>query len=116
MSIPSIVLTGVTVVFLIFVILYIVFILMEFIFRQKRPPKQRDTTVREEAKTVVQTHDDVDENHIAVIGAVISEIIGEPVLVKSVYTGRTYDMQDRMTEWRKSGWKGARGWRASSGW
>ncbi len=116
MSILSIVLTGISIVFLVFVILYIIFILMELIFHQKRPPKQRNTTVREGVKTVVQTQEEEDENHIAVIGAVISEIIGEPVLVKSVYTGRTYDMQDRITEWRKSGWKGARGWRASSGW
>lgn len=115
MSITSIVLTGIIVVFLIFVILYMVFILMGSIFRQKKPPKQ-ETVMTKEVKPNTEIENPEDESHIAIIGAVISEILGKPVIVKSVYSGRTYDMQDRTTTWRKSGWKGARGWRASSGW
>lgn len=116
MSMTSIVLTGIIAVFLIFVILYMIFILMEVIFRQKKPPKQESVLIKEKTETVTEIKDTEDENHIAIIGAVISEVLGKPVMVKNIYPGRTYDMQDRTTSWRKSGWKGARGWRASSGW
>lgn len=119
MSITSIVVTGVIVVFLIFVILYAVFILMGVIFRQKGPKKQDTVPIKEKSEPVIETESSGDESHIAIIGAVLSEVLGKPVMVKNVYTaysGRNYDAQDRTTTWRKSGWKGARGWRASSGW
>ncbi|MGJ8455587.1 OadG family protein [Pseudothermotoga sp. U03pept] len=113
MSISSFVLTGILAVFSIFVILYIIFILMSLVFRDKGSRKKEVPTPPQMPQ---QAENHQDDTHIAIISAVITEILGKPVLVKKVYQSRNYDLEDRTTTWRKSGWKGARGWRASSGW
>ncbi len=114
MSIGSIVITGIVAVFLIFVILYLIFILMGAAFGQKKPKKQDVPPVKEKSEPVEDINPQ-DESHIAIISAVISEVLQKPVVVKNIYPGRNYG-EDRTVTWRKSGWKGARGWRASSGW
>lgn len=88
---------------------------MSSIFRDKGSRKKEVPTSPQEPKQLeAEKHED--DTHIAIISAVLSEILGKPVLVKNIYQSRNYDLEDRTTTWKKSGWKGARGWRASSGW
>jgi len=115
LSISSVVLTGILAVFSIFVILYIIFILMSLVFRDKAPRKKEVITPPQMPQQAeVESHED--DTHIAIISAVVTEMLGKPVSVKKVYQSRNYGLEDRTTTWRKSGWKGARGWRANSGW
>jgi len=111
MSLATYVLVGITAVFSIFVVLYTIFRLMEFLSRDSKTKQKKSETAGE--KKTVEKHDDT---HIAIISAVINEIFGEPVKIKSIHLSKNYSFDDRTVQWRRYGWKGARRWRASSGW
>ncbi|AJC74762.1 hypothetical protein AJ81_05605 [Pseudothermotoga hypogea DSM 11164 = NBRC 106472] len=113
----TVLVVGIGSVFLVFVILYIIFVIMEKIFTS-----QQRRTSRGEVKTTqnfVKTEENVEQDETmeaAVIGAVMAYMSLESEKPVMQPKGRVLSFEERTTSWRKSGWKGARGWRASSGW
>ncbi len=100
----AVIFVGLTMVFLIFLILYGVFNLMGYIFTRRLSP--RSLAVGPTVRVVEEEESEV----VAVIAAVLSHVLGREFRVKSVRrTDRGF------VEWRKTGWRGVRGWRGSSG-
>ena len=92
---------GITMVFLIFVILYFLFILMEQITRW--------TTKEEGPKpSVVELEVERDEEIVAVISAALFQMLGKPVKIKKLRREREWVV------WIKRGWRGVRKWSESS--
>jgi len=100
----AVLLVGLTMVFLIFLILYGVFNLMGYLLTRKPASK---TVVTGPTIKILE-----DEESVAAIAAVLSVIMESKFVVKSVR--RVVD--DRFVIWRKTGWRGVRRWRAGSKW
>lgn len=117
MSSVTIIVVGMGSVFLTFVILYIVFLLMEKIFKPKRggTPTGEAKPVQIASKVEEKTQQD-EPLEAAIIGAVMAYISSQNVVTSPQPKERFFSFEERNVSWRKSGWKGARKWRASSGW
>jgi Na+-transporting methylmalonyl-CoA/oxaloacetate decarboxylase gamma subunit len=112
----TILVVGMGSVLLTFVILYIIFVIMGKVFtsRQRKIPKAEAKTTQ----TFVKSEEKVDQDETmeaAIVGAGMAYMSSESKIVMQP-KGRIFSFEERTTSWRKSGWKGARGWRASSGW
>ncbi len=121
MSLISYMIAGIIVVFAGFVVLYAVFKVMELLTQGKKSRRQRTLSTLTPQKTEEPTQEkkqESDDTEIAVIGAVLSEVLSKPVAMIPVAQRmpRVYTFEERSATWRKSGWKGVRKWRASSGW
>ena len=95
---------GMSIVFLIFVILYATFRTMGYLFEVNRRRKRREETRVTERK-VEET-----EEIVAAISAVLSQVLKERYRIVSIrpVENRGY------TVWRRTGWKGVRKWQGSS--
>ncbi len=105
MPLHVVAIVGMSIVFLIFVILYATFRTMGYVFevsRRKRG-KRKEEVKREEIK-------EVDEEIVAVIAAVLSQVLGEKHRIISVKPIK----KRGHTIWRRTGWKGVRKWQGSS--
>ncbi|MCS7175346.1 OadG family protein [Pseudothermotoga sp.] len=118
MSNVTVIVVGMGSVFLTFVILYIVFLTMEKIFKSKRGKtsagESKPEQVTVSSKVEEKTQDEPLE--AVIVGAVMAYISSQDLQPSSQPRGRSFSFEERNTSWRKSGWKGARKWRASSGW
>ncbi len=120
MSLTSYMVVGIVAVFSGFVILYIAFRIMELLARGKKASRKAQTTssnIQEQVESQEKKQES-DDTEIAVIGAVLSEVLSKPVIMSPSEQSwpRIYSFEERSVAWRKSGWKGVRKWRASSGW
>lgn len=103
MGVWQVTVVGISMVFLIFVILYFLFILMGYITKL--------TSRKAPAPTVVEVEETAggDEEEVAAIFAAVYTMLGKAVKIKKIARG------DReWVVWRKEGWRGVRGWRRSS--
>lgn len=122
MSNITILVVGMGSVLLIFVILYIIFAMMGKIFYAGQRKKRKDeekavqmTATKVEERTEERTEQD-EPIEAAIVAAVMAYMSSEVKQGVVQPKGRIYSFEERTMSWRKSGWKGARGWRASSGW
>ena len=101
MGVWAVTAVGITMVFLIFVILYFLFLLMEQITKW---------TTKEEAPkpSVVELEVEGEEETVAVISAVLFQMLGKPVKIKKLRREREWVV------WIKRGWRGVRKWSESS--
>lgn len=118
MSNTTILVVGMGSVFLTFVILYIIFVIMGKIFTTKQ--RKVSSTTTSAAETSVKTEEKVEPKsgepiEAVIVGAVMAYMSSEQKATVQP-KGRTFTFEERTMSWRKSGWKGARRWRASSGW
>ncbi|HBT39894.1 MAG: Sodium pump decarboxylase gamma subunit [Thermotoga sp. 50_1627] len=113
----TVLVVGIGSVFLVFVILYIIFVIMEKIFTSKRPKASGGELKATQAFAKTEENVERDETmEAAIVGAVMAYMNSESGKIVVQPKGRIFSFEERTTSWRKSGWKGARGWRASSGW
>ena len=107
MALHVVTIVGVSIIFLIFVILYITFRVMGYVFEVSR------RRIKKKEEIVIKK---TDEEIVAAISAVLSQIFREkhriislkPIKRKNYVTKRGY------TIWRRVGWKGVRKWQESS--
>ncbi len=107
MPLHVVTIVGMSIVFLIFVILYATFRTMGYVFEvSRRRGRRKEEEVKKEGVKVEET----DEEIVAVIAAVLSQVLGEKHKIISVkpIKKRGY------TIWRRTGWKGVRKWQGSS--
>ncbi|AEH50395.1 OadG family protein [Pseudothermotoga thermarum] len=117
MSPISYMVIGVIVVFFGFAILFVVFKIMELLAKGK-PKKKIQAAQKVEEKVEEKKQQSDDEAEVVAIAAALSEVLSKPITLTSQLEGKTriYSFEERFISWRKSGWKGVRKWRASSGW
>lgn len=114
----TILVVGMGSVFLTFVILYIIFVIMGKIFTAKQRKASgttasvTETSAKAEEKVEPESSEPIEA---VIVGAVMAYMSSEQKATVQP-KGRTFTLEERTMSWRKSGWKGARGWRASSGW
>jgi len=114
----TILVVGMGSVFLTFVILYIIFVIMGKIFTARQRKVSGTTTTATETSVKVEEKAEPESSEpieAAIIGAVMAYMSSEQKATVQP-KGRVFTLEERTMSWRKSGWKGARGWRASSGW
>lgn len=117
MSNTTVIVVGMGSVFLTFVILYIVFLVMEKIFKPKRSKTSgREVKLEQTASKVEEKPQQDEPLEAVIIGAVMAYISSQNVATSPQPKERFFSFEERNVSWRKSGWKGARKWRASSGW
>lgn len=117
MSNVTVIIVGMGSVFLTFVILYVIFLVMEKISKPKRGKTSGREVKLEQTVSKVEEKPQQDEPlEAAIIGAVMAYISSQNVVTSPQPKERFFSFEERNVNWRKSGWKGARKWRASSGW
>jgi len=107
MPLHVVTIVGMSIVFLIFVILYATFRTMGYVFEvsRRRRGRKEEEVKREEIKV-----EEADGEIVAVIAAVLSQVLGEKHKIISVKPVKKRDY----TIWRRTGWKGVRKWQGSS--
>lgn len=117
MSSVTVIVVGIGSVFLTFLILYIAFSVMEKIFKPRRGrPSGREVKLEQTVSKVEEKSQQDEPLEAAIVGAVMAYISSQNVVASPQPKERFFSFEERNVSWRKSGWKGARKWRASSGW
>ncbi|WP_448535403.1 OadG family protein [Pseudothermotoga sp.] len=113
----TILVVGMGSVFLTFVILYIIFVIMgkAFTSRQRKISNAEKKTTQTFVKSEEKAEQD-ETMEAVIVGALVAYMSSEGSKIVTQPKGRVLSFEERTASWRKSGWKGARGWRASSGW
>ncbi|MCD6268008.1 MAG: OadG family protein [Thermotogaceae bacterium] len=107
MPLHVVTIVGMSIVFLIFVILYATFRTMGYVFEvsRRRRGRKEEEVKREEIKV-----EEADGEIVVVIAAVLSQVLGEKHKIISVKPVK----KRGYTIWRRTGWKGVRKWQGSS--
>lgn len=112
MKMLTIALVGIITVFSVFVILYIVFSLFGFFSKKAQLKLPKKIESREKKHVSQEFTIQSDEEEIAAIAAAIYMMLGENVKILSIK--RVKSKKREWISWKKTGWRGVKGWLESS--